>query len=108
MRAEYKGRLNEIQTLWNNGFRGSGPDGRIILRDNESLGASLKKASSNTSDKNTVQTTQSQSQSQQLQNIQEITQQDAQVDDNHVLSKEDFTDLRRRLNIESKRVVPHY
>jgi len=42
MKLEYSGRLKELQQLWDSGFRGSGPDGRIILRDAETLANTLK------------------------------------------------------------------
>lgn len=76
MKTKLSAELGKVNELWNNGFRGSGPDGRIILRDLDLV--NQKMSIHPVSQATTVN-----------------------------LGETDSVSLRRSLNIESKKSVPH-
>jgi len=90
MKNQFSNQLNQIQQLWSNGFRGTGPDGRIIKRDETLINNALNK--STTTDIKSSTTTKSQTKS---------------TSTNNNLSKEEIIELKKQLNKQSKQHVPH-
>lgn len=53
MKVKYQDKIEQIDALWKNGFRGSGPKGRIILSDDAALKSELNKSSTTSSSSST-------------------------------------------------------
>jgi len=90
MKNQYSNNLNQIQQLWSNGLRGTGPEGRIIKRDENLINNALSKSTSS-NDKTTVTSTTT----------------STTTTSNNNLTKEEIIELKKQLNKVSKQNVPH-
>jgi len=106
VRKQFESKINEVQSLWNGGWRGTGPQGRIVKKDIDTLNSALASQTSNNSTSTTSTTTNSTSKANE--NIYQSTNilSHASLNDDQILTREDFINLRRQWNTESKKNVP--
>jgi len=92
MKVKYQDKIEQIDALWKNGFRGTGPKGRIILSDDAALKSELNKPSSTSSSTSTSSSIEYNTSSFEL---------------DQIMTKVDFKILKRDLALVSNKSVPH-
>jgi len=96
MKVKYQDKMAQVDALWQGGFRGSGPSGRIVLKDESVLEAALKQPSS-TATATSISTSAGSS----------IAVSQSNFDLEHVMTNVDFKMIKREMATISNSSVPH-
>jgi len=94
MKVKYQDKMAHVDALWQGGFRGSGPSGRIVLKDESVLEAALKQP---TSTATSISTSAGSS----------IAVSQSNFDLEHVMTNVDFKMIKREMATISNSSVPH-
>lgn len=88
--------MHQVDALWQGGFRGTGPSGRIVLKDESALESALKQGSAATATTSTGTGTGT-----------TIAVAQSNFDLEHVMTNVDFKMLKREMATISNSTVPH-
>lgn len=87
--------MHQVDALWQGGFRGTGPSGRIVLKDESALESALKQGTAATATATSTGTGTS------------IAVAQSNFDLQHVMTNVDFKMLKREMATISNSTVPH-
>lgn len=98
MKVKYQSDMAKVDAAWQSGFRGTGPNGRIVLEDEAALQKAIKQAGDSASASVASASTSTAS---------SIPTSSTVYDMEHIMTNVDFKILKRDMAMLSNKTVPH-